>query len=111
MIIMFINQRLEKLFNSDKKLNKKYGSQSKRIKQRLNALRAAETLEDMKSMPGRCHSLTGDRKGQWSLDLKHPYRLIFEPANEPIPRLPDGRGVDQSRVTAICIIGVEDTHE
>jgi proteic killer suppression protein len=54
--------------------------------------------------------LTGNRARQLSLDLDHPYRLIFEPAHNPIPRKDDG-GLDWSKVTAIIIIGVEDTHE
>ena len=27
---------------------------------------------------GRCHLLTNDRKGQFAVDLVHPYRLVFE---------------------------------
>ena len=26
---------------------------------------------------GRCHSLIGKRKGQYAMDLTHPYRLVF----------------------------------
>ena len=43
-------------------------------------------------------------------DLDHPYRLILEPANVPAPRKPDG-GLDWTEITAVMIIGVEDTHE
>ena len=46
---------------------------------------------------------------QFSVDLDHPYRLIFEP-EEPIPRKDDG-GIDWSQVTTVVILGVEDTHE
>ena len=27
---------------------------------------------------GRCHPLTNNRKGQYAVDLVHPYRLVFE---------------------------------
>ena len=27
---------------------------------------------------GRCHTLKGNRKGQYAMDLVHPYRLVFE---------------------------------
>ncbi len=27
---------------------------------------------------GRCHQLRGNRKGEYSMDLVHPYRMIFE---------------------------------
>ena len=63
-----------------------------------------------KSPPGRCHELTGGKRaGQLSVDLDHPYRLIFLPDHEQVPRLEDG-GLDWARVTAIKILGVEDTH-
>jgi proteic killer suppression protein len=78
--------------------------------QRLDEIRAANTLEDLRCLPqARCHELVGDRKGQVSVDLNHPYRLIFVPANDPAPTRPDG-GLDWGRVTAVLILGVEDTH-
>ncbi|MFP4441147.1 MAG: hypothetical protein ACLFVO_28250 [Chloroflexaceae bacterium] len=43
------------------------------------------------------------------MDLDHPYRLLFVPANDPIPRKDDG-GLDWASITAIEIIEVEDTH-
>ena len=68
------------------------------------------SLEDLRPpFPGRCHELIGDRGGQLSLDLDHPYRLIFEPANDPIPCKTDG-GLEWKDVTAVEIVGVEDTH-
>ncbi len=44
------------------------------------------------------------------MDLDHPYRLIFVPGDDPVPRKPDG-GLDWNHVTAIIILGVENTHE
>lgn len=43
------------------------------------------------------------------MDLDGPYRLIFEPADDPVPTKDDG-GLDWSRVTTIRALGVEDTH-
>ncbi len=34
----------------------------------------------------------------------------YDPANEPISTKPDG-GIDWTEVTAVRILGVEDTHE
>ena len=70
---------------------------------------AAETLEDMRLLPGRCHELTGDRAGQLALDLDHLYRLIFMPFHDPIPTKADS-GLDWTAVTAVVIVGVEDYH-
>lgn len=79
----------------------------------MKEFRAALSLKGFwppKSPPGRCHELTeGQRSGQLSVDLDHPYRLIFVPNHDPVPKQPDG-GLDWSQVTAIKILGVEDTH-
>ena len=84
--------------------------QTKKLQARLDDLQAALTLEVMRPLPGRCHELKGDRKGQLALSLKEPYRLIFEPANDPIPTKPDG-GLDWPSVTEIRILEVVDYHE
>ncbi|MCZ8222792.1 MAG: killer suppression protein [Microcystis sp. LE19-84.1B] len=83
---------------------------AKKIRQRLDDLKAVIVLEEMRSLPGRCHELLYNRAGQLSLDLVHPLRLIFEPANIPIPRKADG-GIDWKKVTAVVIIGIVDTHD
>jgi proteic killer suppression protein len=56
-----------------------------------------ETLADMRTMPGRRHELHGDRAGELSLDLDHPYRLLFRPMADP-DRGPGG-GLDWAAVT------------
>ncbi len=97
-------------FNSLKELSQIYGADNaRRILKRLNELAAAENLDVMRHLPGRCHELKHDRAGQLAVDVRHPYRLIFEPANEPIPRKDDG-GLDWSQVTTIRIVEVEDYH-
>lgn len=81
-----------------------------KLQQRLMELNAAPCLADVSRVPSvRCHPLTGDRKGQLSVDLKHPYRLLFIPANDPVPKKVDG-GLDWSRVTEIEIIEITNTH-
>lgn len=111
MDIIISDRKLSKVCNQQSKLIKKYGSrQAKLIRRRLDELRAAETLTTMRYLPqARCHELTGNKVGQLSVDLVHPKRLIFIPAHNPVPRKPDG-GLDWSRVTAIEVLGVKDTH-
>lgn len=58
----------------------------------------------------RCYELKGNLKGCLSVDLDQPYRLIFKPAHNPLPKKSDG-GLDWGKVIEITIIGVEDTHE
>jgi len=109
--ISFKNTKLEKEFNEGKQLKKIHGDlRAKKIGLRLAEFRAAITLNDLKTGPGRCHELTGDRKGQLSVDLDHPYRLIFVPNCISSP-LKSGDGLDWKQVTAITITGIEDTHE
>lgn len=114
MDISFKTKKLAKSFNEGAQLEKIRGKQrAKKIRIRMKEFRAAASLKDFwppKSPPGRCHELTeGKRSGQLSVDLDHPYRLIFTPDHDPIPRLEDG-GLDWSLVTAVKIMGVEDTH-
>jgi len=46
----------------------------------------------------------------FSVDLKQPYRLIFEPTHDPLPRKDDG-SLEWSKVTSIKILEVTNTHE
>lgn len=110
MDIVFKDKQFEKECNNQRLLERNHGQKrAKYIRRRLDALRAAEVLEDMRDV-GRCHELRYDRWGEFSLDLDQPYRLIFEPATPPIPTKPDG-GIDWTKVTDVRIFGVEDTHE
>jgi proteic killer suppression protein len=114
MEIGFRNAKLAKQFQQGRKLTALHGDRRARlIMRRMQELRAAQNLGDLWppfSGPGRCHELTGNRAGQLSLDLDHPYRLIFEPTHEPKPKRPEG-GLDWPRVTSVRILGVEDTHD
>ena len=112
MDILFRSKKLQKECNDSVKLKRRYGErQARLIRQRLDELQAAPALEIMRSLlQARCHELKANRLGQLSVDLDHPYRLVFVVANDPVPRKADG-GLDWNEVTAIEIIGVEDTHE
>lgn len=111
MDIIFRTSKLKKEFNDRHLLEKRQGqNRAKLIQRRLDDLRAVDILEEMRNLPGRCHELRGNRSGQLSLDLDGPYRLIFEPANDPVPQKQDG-GLDWTQITAVTIIDVEDTHQ
>lgn len=80
------------------------------IRRRLDELRAAENLETLRSLTQtRCHELTGKRAGTLAVDVNHPYRLIFEPANDPVVKKPDG-GLNWTGITAMRVLTVEDYH-
>lgn len=111
MDIAFKNRKLAKVFSSHATLAREYGDQMARtVAMRLAALRSARTLAVVPpTRPERRHLLSGRRKGQYAVDLVHPYRLVFEPAHDPVPHTTDG-GIDMDRVTAITIMEVVDYH-
>jgi plasmid maintenance system killer protein len=111
MQILFSSSDDPQDWNDSKRLVHRHGAQrAKLIRRRLDDLRAAPVLEVMRSLPGRCHELQADHKGQLSIDLDGPYRLLFTVGNNPVPVKPDG-GWDWKRVTTIVVLGVENTHE
>ena len=90
----------------------KYGKdQGEKLALRLQQIKAAETLEIFqKSVPAaRCHELTGERDGQLAIHLVHPFRLVFRPNHETVPKKEDG-GLDWSKVTKIVIEEIVDYH-
>lgn len=94
-------------------MQRKYGmDKARKIERRLLDLAAVQTLADMSQIPAaRCHALTGNYAGQFAVDTIHPYRLVFEPANDPIPLLQVG-GIDRQQVTAIRILEINiDYHD
>ena len=112
MDILFRASKLRKECNNSVLAVRRYGPEmATLLRRRLDEILAAGTLADLRTLPQiRCHELTGNKKGQLSVDLKHPYRLLFEPANEPMPRKPDG-GMLWEGATAVRVLGVEDTHD
>ena len=85
---------------------------TKKLKRLLTALAAAPNLAEFAppmSPPHRCHELTGNLKGLLSLDLEHPYRLLFVPDHISLPQRDEG-GLNWLKVTAIIITKVENTH-
>jgi plasmid maintenance system killer protein len=114
MDIQFAGRKLEKECNDGRLLERRHGTErAKLLKRRLTVLGASPNLAALgppNQKPLRCHELTGDRKGQLSVDLDHPYRLIFVPMHDPLPQRAEG-GLDWEKVTAIEIIEIADTHE
>ncbi len=111
MEITFGTSRLAKLLNSEEELTKKYGNNmGRKIRRRMKVMEKAPTLNDVPhTPPERRHGLGGDRAGQFSVTIEGKERIVFVPANEPLPEHERG-GVDITRVTKIEIIEVGDYH-
>jgi plasmid maintenance system killer protein len=89
--ILFKERKLGKQCNQQSALVRAQGARrAQLIRARLDAIYAATCLEDLRNVPGRLHELKGNREGQFSFDLDHPYRLIFVPIHNPVPRTEDG---------------------
>ena len=102
MDISFADKKLQKVVYDYRRMVREFGKiRAEKFYERLTQLRGAVTLEDVRHEPGHFHELTGDRKGQWACDLDQPYRLIFEPQQDPIPTNEHGQYI------WIEIIGVE----
>lgn len=111
MNIAFSNDELRQQCTVERERVRAFGKiRSKALGKRLDDLDAAENLAVMFAMPGRFHPLTGDRAGQFALDVGQPYRLILVPDHEPVPLLEDG-SIALDRITAIRIIEVTDYHD
>lgn len=81
---------------------------ARKLHSRLADLRAASRVTEL--VAGRPHPLKGDRLGQFALDLFGGARLVFEPANDPIPRRDDA-SIDWSAVSIVCIEFIGDYHD
>lgn len=110
MDISFGDNKLQKYANDDRKASKKMGAKrAKLYKQRLDDLFDAETLEDTRHLPGKYHELKTNRKGQWACNLDHPYRLIFEPHEDPIPTNEAGQFI-WIEIKGVEVIEIVDYH-
>ena len=80
MEITYKSKKLEKVCMIAKEADKVYGKEmAEKLHQRIDEISAADNVETMvKFKIGRCHPLSNNRKGQYALDLVHPYRLVFE---------------------------------
>ncbi len=110
--------KLKKTISDPKKCTRQYGVQmAKKLRLRLVALEAAESLADFwppYSGPERCHELKADLSGIYSMDAKHPYRLLFRPtdASSSLSDVDHRDGKDYwETIKAVILVKVEDTHD
>ena len=80
---------------------------SKKLRGRLADLQAASCVGEL--VAGNPHPLKGDRRHQFSLDLDGGRRLVFEAADDPIPKTPEG-AIDWSHVSKVRIVFIGDYH-
>ena len=86
MDITYKNRKIEKICTHAKTAERTYDREmADKIHQRIDEIDAADTVEMMVQFHiGRCHPLTQNRRGQYAMDLVHPYRLVFEKNGDEI---------------------------
>ncbi|MGL5032386.1 MAG: killer suppression protein [Microcystaceae cyanobacterium] len=109
MEITFNNQKLQNICEQPLLAQKKLGKVgAKKLQSRLADIIAAETVRDL--VTGDPHPLRGNRAGEFSVKLDGGNRLVFKPANSPIPFAQDG-SIDWFKVTRICVVFIGDYHD
>ncbi|MHB8762301.1 MAG: type II toxin-antitoxin system RelE/ParE family toxin [Coriobacteriia bacterium] len=110
MEIAFATTKLEKNLATESARSRKFGAEAaKLLYRRMVQLHDAPNAHVMLTLPGRCHELSGDRKGQLAVEVTKGLRLVFEPSEHPPPLKDDG-GLDLAAITAITILEVTDYH-
>jgi proteic killer suppression protein len=111
MDIFFRTKQLQKVCSVEREMQRELGVQcAKKLRQRMMELRAATVLGDVSHLPPpRLHEYSGAEKGRFSVDLQHPFRLQFIPADDPVSLKTDG-GIDLGAVRSIEIIAITDPH-
>ena len=108
MKINFNGKKIRELCEKQAVAKKKLGTDcARKLRVRLSALEAATSVACL--VAGNPHPLTGDRDGQFALDLAGGWRLVFAPDHNPCPTYADG-GIDWARVNIVCIEYIGDYH-
>lgn len=111
MKVDFLTAKDKEFFQSSKQVTKAHGAETaKKLKTRLDDLDAAQSMEDMRHLPGHWEELKKERAGQFSARLHGGLRLIVRPQKEPPPVKPDG-GLDWRAIDSIHIVEVVDYHD
>jgi proteic killer suppression protein len=77
--VTFRTRRLEKEYKEYAGAVKAYGPEvARKYIQRINIIKSVRNIDELMALPALgCHSLKGDRHGQYSIKLTGFYRLIF----------------------------------
>lgn len=109
--IDFLNAKDKAFFESAKDVKKVHGAENeKKLRIRLDDLLDAQSMDDMRNLPGHWEELKNDRAGQFSARLHGGLRLIVKPQKQPPPTKLDG-GLDWRAIDSIHILEMVDYHD
>ena len=107
----FLDSKLHAQCHDGRAATKAFGvASAKKLKTRLDDLDAAQSMEDMRNLPGHWEELKHDRAGQFSVRLHGGWRLIVKPQKQPPPTKPDG-GLNWVAIDSLYITEVVDYHD
>ena len=79
MKISFANQRLHRCFESYSRAEREWGvAIARKYIQRIGFIRTAQNLNELQTIQScRVHPLSGQRGGQFAIDLNDRWRMLF----------------------------------
>ncbi len=79
MEVRFRTRKLQKQYEKSREAEKAFGREvARKYVQRVDIIKQARDINELCALPGlRCHSLRGDRQGQWAVKLTGYCRLLF----------------------------------
>lgn len=109
--VFYNSTKIARVFQSAALLRKAYGADNAaRIRRRLFVLEAVECLGHVPRVrPERCHPLDGRLDGCFAVDVLHPFRIVFAPADANGRRKSLNARAWQ-KATAVTILDVLDYH-
>ncbi|MBK9730015.1 MAG: killer suppression protein HigA [Chitinophagaceae bacterium] len=110
MKIEYSSNKLRKQLSTASEMKKGFGTNAKRLSNRLDDIIASPNLLILKQIPAaNCHALVGDKEGQWAVTVTGNFRLIFSIANDPVPKKEDGT-INLELVTELSLLEITDYH-
>jgi proteic killer suppression protein len=84
--VTFRTRKVEKEYQEHARAVKAYGPEvARKYIQRINIIKQVLNIDELMVLPALgCHSLKGDRRGQYSIKLTGFYRLIFSLRGEAL---------------------------
>lgn len=110
MIIHYKSKKLAKTVENLKSIVKHYGIRAKKVNQRIEDLESSANMEVFQLVCPSCHPLTGDKDGEYAIEISGNHRIIFVINQHPTP-VDDQNEIIYSDVTDIKILNIgEDYH-
>lgn len=104
------SNKVKKKLSSASEIKKAYGTMAKKVQARLDEIKASPNLKVLMQIPAaNCHALSGNKNGEWALDISANYRMLFEISHDPVPKKDNGE-IETIEVTDVKILDTTDYH-